>query len=149
MVNNFSGDLSVFKRPEHKIDSHLHQQLIRSFKDDTLLEVLLEMKQKRISLVPIEEKNDVQAGHEILSHTIGLVFLSDLLFLLRLPNYWELLNQPVSDFLEELYGQYGDNDLSRSIEASSSAASSHAGNKQKINDANEVLIMADTSNIDD
>ena len=107
------------------------------------------MKQKRISLVPIEEKNDVQAGHEILSHTIGLVFLSDLLFLLRLPNYWELLNQPVSDFLEELYGQYGDNDLSRSIEASSSAASSHAGNKQKINDANEVLIMADTSNIDD
>lgn len=55
----------------------------------------------------------------MLSHTIGLVFLTDLLFLLRLPNYWELLNQPVSDFLEELYGSYGDNEISRSIDAQS------------------------------
>ena len=58
MITNYQGDLSVFKRPENKIDSHLYasESLVRSFKDDTLLEVLLAMKQKRISLVPIEEK---------------------------------------------------------------------------------------------
>ena len=47
------------------------------------------------------------------SFTVGLVFLTDLLFLLRLPNFWELLSQPVSTFLEELYGGVGEHDLSR------------------------------------
>lgn len=44
---------------------------------------------------------DATSSH---SFTVGLVFLTDLFFLLRLPNFWELLSQPVSTFLEELYG---------------------------------------------
>ena len=45
------------------------------------------------------------------------MFLTDLLFLLRLPNFWELLSQPVSTFIEELYGG-GDQDLSREFQNS-------------------------------
>ena len=55
MLTNYEGDLSVFKRPENKIDSHLHQTLERTFKDETLLEALFTMKKKRISILPIEE----------------------------------------------------------------------------------------------
>ena len=106
---------------------------MRSFKDDTLLEVLLAMKQKRISIVPIEEKNEVQQSQETQSHTIGLIFLTALLFLLRLSNYWELLNQPVTEFQDELYGSYGDNELSRSIDAQSSSAASNFGSNMPSN----------------
>ena len=65
MVTNYEGDLSVFERPENKIDSHLHQTLVRSFKDETLLDVLFSMKQKRISILPIEERFEVQLSQEI------------------------------------------------------------------------------------
>ena len=48
--------------------------------------------------------------------------MTDLLFLLRLPNFWELLSQPVSTFLEELYGnesdmsrEFGDNEIVRDV----------------------------------
>ena len=70
------------------------------------------MKQKRISLVPVEEYLSCHSSsQDSQTFTVGLVFLTDLLFLLRIPNFWELLSQPVSVFLEELYG--GDPDLSR------------------------------------
>ena len=74
------------------------------------------MKQKRISLVPVEDvlqypghqPNNTVSGSGLQtdpqSFTVGLVFLTDLFFLLRLPNFWELLAQPVSTFLDELYG---------------------------------------------
>ena len=123
MVTNYEGDLSVFKRPENKIDSHLHQTLVRAYKDETLLEVLFAMKQKRISVLPIEERFELQLTQEVESHTIGLLFITDLLYLLRLPNYWQLLSQPVTEFLNELYGQYEDSELSRSIDTRSNSAS--------------------------
>ena len=115
MVKNYDGDLSVFQRT--KLDSYQHQTLVRAFKDDLLIELLYQMKQKRISLVPVEEYLSChQRAQDSNSFTVGLVFLTDLLFLLRLPNFWELLSQPVSVFLEELYG--GDQDLSREFQGS-------------------------------
>ena len=91
MVNHYDGDLSVFRRA--KIDSYQHQTLVRAYKDDLLIELLFQMKQKRISLVPVEDYlpcHPVQPDAP--SFTVGLVFLNDLLFLLRLPNFWELLS---------------------------------------------------------
>jgi len=69
-----------------------------------------------------QNKPNVQDSHASLSYTVGLVFLTDLLFLLRLPNFWELLSQPVSVFLEELYGGVGEHDLSREFMNPSSMA---------------------------
>ena len=65
MVKNYNGDLSVFRRS--KIDTYLHQTLVRSYKDDCLIELLYQMKQKRISIVPVEDRlpchaNQNQAG---------------------------------------------------------------------------------------
>lgn len=75
------------------------------------------MKQKRISLLPVEDYLPCHANQsDAPSFTVGLVFLTDLLFLLRLPNFWELLSQPVSVFLEELYGN--EQDLSRELQGS-------------------------------
>ena len=111
IVKNYTGDLSVFRKS--KIDTYAHQTLVRSLKEDLLIEVLYQMKQKRISIVPIEDRlpcHSQQRDSDTPSFTVGLVFITDLLFLLRLPNFWELLSQPVSTFLEELYGN--DNELS-------------------------------------
>jgi len=70
-----------------------------------LIELLFQMKQKRISLVPVEDLLPCYpTAFDPQTFTVGLVFLTDVLFLLRLPNFWELLAQPVSAFLEELYG---------------------------------------------
>lgn len=38
MVKNYNGDLSVFRRT--KLDSYQHQTLVRTFKDDKLIELL-------------------------------------------------------------------------------------------------------------
>ena len=123
MVKTYKGDLSVFRRT--KMDSFTQQTLVRCYKDDLLIELLYQMKQKRISMMPVEDRltnasqQSSQSVSEQSSFTVGLVYLTDLLFLLRLPNFWELLTQPVSTFLEELYGN--ENDLSREYSLNNSA----------------------------
>jgi hypothetical protein len=52
--------------------------------------------------VPIE-RNVEEHSHKT-SFTIGLIFLNDLLYLFGIPNFWECLNEPVIDFLKEIYG---------------------------------------------
>lgn len=85
---------------------------MRAFKDDLLIELFYQMKQKRISVLPVDDYLPCHPQtQDSVSFTVGLIYLTDLLFLLRLPNFWELLSQPVSVFLEELYG--GEQDLSR------------------------------------
>ena len=81
--------------------------MVVCYKDDLLIEVFYQMKQKRVSVIPIEDKNVVQTksvGGEVQSYTVGLIFLADLLYLFRLPNCWDFLSQPVYLFLEEMYG---------------------------------------------
>ena len=63
MVNNYKGDLSIFRRT--KMDSFKHQTLVRSFKDDLLIDLLHQMKQKRISVVPVEDRLSWQVSHSM------------------------------------------------------------------------------------
>lgn len=65
------------------------------------------MKSKRISLIPIEDEA---------KYTVGLLFLNDVLFWLRLPHFWEYLARPVEMLLREMYGEEEQN-LSQEIEA--------------------------------
>ena len=54
MVKTYKGDLSVFRRT--KMDSFTQQTLVRCYKDDLLIELLYQMKQKRISMMPVEDR---------------------------------------------------------------------------------------------
>lgn len=108
MVSNFEGDLDVFKKPENKIKVNTNSPLVTALKTDSLIEVLYLMKSKRISLIPIEDEA---------RYTVGLLFLNDVLFLLRLPHFWEYLGRPVESLLREMYGDE-DQNLSQEIEAS-------------------------------
>jgi len=46
------------------------------------------------------------------SFTVGLFYLNDLLYLLNMPDFWECLNEPVIDFMREVYGDQHDESLS-------------------------------------
>jgi len=65
------------------------------------------MLDKRISMVPVEsiieefDKENQQVKYCMF--TTGLCFMNDLLYLLKLPNYWNYLSEPVSALLHELY----------------------------------------------
>jgi hypothetical protein len=43
---------------------------------------------------------------------VGLFYLTDLLYLLNMPDFWECLNEPVIDFLREVYGNQNDESFS-------------------------------------
>lgn len=105
LVTQFQGDLSVFKIPIKEIDAlsrlssnNNYDYLIKASNHDSLLHVLRLMKDKRVSLVPIEESI---GKHEA---TVGLCFLNDLHYLLKLPDFWKFLQEPVMNFLKELNG---------------------------------------------
>lgn len=40
-----------------------------------------------------------------MTKSIGICFLNDLMYLLRLPDYYRFLQQPVVYFIKELYGE--------------------------------------------
>jgi hypothetical protein len=55
-VNNYKGDLSVFRLPSNNITSFANQTLVRANETDSLLHVLRVMAASRISVLPIERK---------------------------------------------------------------------------------------------
>ena len=57
LVTNYQSNMQVFNKAENKIDNYMHQNLVCCYKDDNLIEVLHQMKQKRISCIPIEDRN--------------------------------------------------------------------------------------------
>ena len=61
MVNNYRGDLTVFKNPKNTITSYEKQTLVRAHEHDSLLQVLRIIAASRISLVPIERNVEEQS----------------------------------------------------------------------------------------
>lgn len=59
-----------------------------------MFQVLRKMRDWRVSVVSIEAAEG--------NYTVALCFLNDLLYLLRLPDYYYFFNQPVMVFLKEL-----------------------------------------------
>lgn len=102
MVNNYKGDLKVFRQPQNNITSFAKQTLVRANERDSLLHVLRVMAASRISVLPIERTLE---GTQT-TFTVGLLFLNDLLYLFGTQNFWECLNDPVVDFFKELYGAH-------------------------------------------
>lgn len=69
---------------------------------DSLFSVLKKMRDNRVSCIPIEKQ--VNPCDQRATRTVGLAFLTDIMFLLRLPNFWRHLDEPVINFVTDLNG---------------------------------------------
>lgn len=85
---------------------HSMESLIKVKSSDTLLLALKQMRDKRVSIMPVEALSDDQKT----TYTEGICFMNDLLYLLKLPNFWEYLCLPVGTFLKELNCSEDDED---------------------------------------
>ena len=75
--------------------------MVRCRHTDTLYEVLQKLRENKVSMIIIERhlKTNVPS-----SETVGIVFLTDLMFILRQLNFHEILTQPVFKFITNLNG---------------------------------------------
>ena len=64
------------------------------------------MRENKIACVPIERpfSNDENGK----TYTVGISFLTDIMYLLKLPNYYRYLNESVISFVAELNGIDGE-----------------------------------------
>lgn len=109
MLENYTGsDLSIFEEPLSNFDLTHHnlfptyQKLVMARDTDTLFSVLKKMRDNRVSCIPIERQLSPSDQHS--TRTVGLAFLSDIMFLLRLPNFYKYLDEPVLAFVTDLNG---------------------------------------------
>jgi hypothetical protein len=83
------------------------------------------MRDNRVSCIPLERS--ISPADPRTTRTVGLAFLTDIMFLLRLPEFFKLLDEPVIKFVSDLNGLeedqayteiLGEHGLSGSIEGS-------------------------------
>ena len=94
MTTNWVKDISCFQISLKYFDLLFQNELIRCKETDSLYFVLKKMREKRVGVVSIEAADG--------QYTVGLCFLNDLFYLLRLPDFHYFLSQPVIVFLREL-----------------------------------------------
>ncbi len=69
---------------------------------DSLLDILKIMRDQKVSCVPLEKGINSTPGAPV--KTIALSYLFDLMFLLKLPNFWKYLEEPAINLVIELNG---------------------------------------------
>lgn len=94
LVNNYNGEIDFFKNKFIKIEnldemSHfsVNKNMIRADHTDTLYEVLQKLRDNRVSMITVDRKD----FDDKIIETIGLVFLTDLMYILRQINFFEIL----------------------------------------------------------
>ena len=108
LVENYTGDLSFFEQPLRKFDLTNHNifpsycKLVIAKESESLYSVLKKMRDNRVSCIPIERSLSLTDHH--LTRTIGLSFLTDLMFLFRLPQWEQYLEEPILTFVSDLNG---------------------------------------------
>lgn len=65
------------------------------------------MRDNRVSCMPIERP--INEKDEFTTKTIGLAFLTDLMFFFRVPNYYKYLDEPIINFVTDLNAIEEDN----------------------------------------
>lgn len=75
---------------------------------DTLYEVLKKMRDNQVSNVIIERSYQSKETQREVTETVGMLFLTDLMYLLRQVNFFEILTQPVMQFVMQLNGSEED-----------------------------------------
>jgi CBS domain containing-hemolysin-like protein len=112
LVNNYKGEISFFKHYFSKFEtqsniSHCskNQNIVRAQHTDNLYEVLQKLRENKISMIIVERLFSSSKSNNIQkSETVGIVFLTDLMFILRQLNFHEILTQPVLKFIMSLNG---------------------------------------------
>ena len=112
LVNNYKGEVDFFGQNFTMIEkstnnvSHCsrNQNLVKAFHMDTLYEVLKKMRDNRVSNVIIERNYRCKETQRDITETVGVVFLTDLMYLMRQANFHEILTQPVIMFVMQLNG---------------------------------------------
>lgn len=106
LVDFYNGDTGFFEKNikffENNQD-HLFPKFSRVYwaKDsDTLLTVLKMMREHKIAAVPIEKS--VNGDTDGKTYTVGISFLSDLMFLFKLPHFYQYLNLPAINLVQQL-----------------------------------------------
>lgn len=100
--------MSCFKISLKHFDLLFQTELIRCKETDSLFFVLKKMREKRVGMVSIEAADG--------QYTVGLCFLNDLFYLLRLTDYYYYLSQPVIVFLREL-NSFPDNNECENVDS--------------------------------
>lgn len=107
LVENYTGsDLTIFEEPLSNFDLTHHnlfpsyQKLVIARDTDSLFSVFKKMRDNRVSCIPIERQLSSADPHT--TRTVGLAFLTDIMYLLRLPNYYQRLDDHVINFVMDL-----------------------------------------------
>lgn len=58
------------------------------------------MRDNRVSCIPVERQ--INSAEEFTTRTIGLAFLTDLMFMFRVPGYYKYLDEPILNFITDL-----------------------------------------------
>lgn len=58
------------------------------------------MRDNRVSCIPIERQ--INPNDEFTTRTVGIAFLTDLMFLFRVPNYYKYFDEPIINFTTDL-----------------------------------------------
>lgn len=108
LVNNYKGEIDFFKSKFIKLEnlndiSHFskNHNLVSAQHTDTLFEVLQKLRENRVSMISIDRKKHI---HDARTETVGIVFLTDLMYILRQVNFHEILTQPIIKFVMNLNG---------------------------------------------
>lgn len=116
LANNYKGEIDFFSQSFTTIEkstnniSHCsrNQNLVKASYTDTLYEVLKKMRDNQVSNVIIERSYQSKETQREVTETVGMLFLTDLMYLLRQVNFFEILTQPVMQFVMQLNGSEED-----------------------------------------
>lgn len=116
LLNNYKGDIDFFKTKFRKFENKMDRSyfssnlnLVTAQHNDTLFEVLQKLRDNRVSMIVVNRSYTIQ--NQPTTETMGLVFLTDLMCLLRQQNFHELLTQTVNKFVITLNGTEEDRKL--------------------------------------
>eukprot|EP00347_Sterkiella_histriomuscorum_P010749 403375069 len=106
LVDNYNGDLSFFDKPIIQFTiNHVNvfpqiPKLVYAKETETVFNVLKKMCDNRVSCIPIERQ--IKPSEEFTTRTIGLAYLTDLMFMFRVPGYYKYLDEPILNFITDL-----------------------------------------------
>lgn len=116
LLNNYKGDIDFFKTKFRKFENKMDRSyfssnlnLVTAQHNDTLFEVLQKLRDNRVSMIVVNRSYAI--SNQPVKETMGLVFLTDLMCLLKQHNFHELLTQTVNKFVMNLNGTEEDRKL--------------------------------------
>ena len=119
LVDNYKGEIDFFSQNFTMIErstnnvSHCqrNQNLVKASYTDSLCNVFKKMRDSRVSTVFIERTYQSKDTQRDVTETVGMVYLTDLMYLFRQVNFYEILSQPVMHFIMNLNGSEEDHQM--------------------------------------